>query len=108
MDLTKEEFFAYMLLYAAFADFIEASEQREYILTKVDKKTYKRVHKIFDRDNDAERIETILRHVKAHNYNQANPEELLLEVQNTMKSDGIFDAAEQACYIGLKRLIQNA
>lgn len=108
MDLTKNEFFAYMLLYAAYADLIEAPEQREYILSKVDKVTYKRVHKIFDHDNDAERIETILRHVKAHNYSQANPEELLQEVQKTMKSDGVFDAAEQACYIGLKRLIQNA
>ncbi len=108
MDLTKEEFFAYMLLYAAYADLIEAPEQRAYILSKVDKTTYHEVHKIFERDNDNERIETILRHVKAHNYNQANPEELLREVQTTMKSDGVFDAAEQSCYIGLKRLIQNA
>lgn len=108
MEMTKEEFFAYLLLYAAYADLIEAPEQREYILSKVDKHTYKHIHKVFEMDSDTERIDRILKHVKAHNYSQANPDELLREVLNTMKSDGHYDAAERSCFIGLKRLIQNA
>ena len=34
MKLTKEEFFAYLLLYAAKADFVESPEEKAFILNK--------------------------------------------------------------------------
>ena len=39
---TKDEFKAYVLLYAAMANYIESPEEKEFILTKLMKKLTKR------------------------------------------------------------------
>jgi hypothetical protein len=43
-DWTREEFLAYVLLYAAHCDYFEDSAELNFILSKVDDKTFHRIH----------------------------------------------------------------
>lgn len=108
MEFTKEEFFAYLLLYAAKADFVETAEEKNYILNKVTPEVYGKVHQIFEKDTDAERIEVLLENVRAHNYKQTSPEELIAEIRAIMAIDGQLDATEKMYLIGIRRLIMSA
>lgn len=107
MDFTKEEFFAYLLLYAAETDSIISSEEREYILGKVPEETYSHIYKIFMKDTDAERIDRIVDNVKRGNYSQATPYDLVSEIKKTMTIDGELDAVETIFLIGIRRLLRN-
>ena len=40
LNWTRKEFEAYVLLYAAHCNFFESKEEQEYILSKVDEKTF--------------------------------------------------------------------
>lgn len=108
MGFTKEEFFAYLLLYAAKANFVETAEEKAYILSKVPIDVYGKVHRIFEKDTDAERIEVLLENVRAHNYKHSSPQELLDEIRAIMSSDGDLDATERMYLIGIRRLIMSA
>lgn len=107
MEFTKDEFFAYLLLYAAKADMVEEPEETEFILSKVPESTYSAIHKIFEKDSDQQRLDRILENVRSHNYKQETPEDLLQEIEQTMKSDGVFDAAERTVFFGIRRLFKN-
>ena len=107
MDFTKEEFFAYLLLYAADTDSVVSTEERDYILGKVPEETYSRVHKLFLKDTDAERIDRIVDNVKRGNYSQATPYDLVAEIKKTMTIDGELDAVETIFLIGIRRLLRN-
>lgn len=108
MGFTKEEFFAYLLLYGANADFVETAEEKAYILSKVPEDVYGKVHRIFEKDTDAERVEVLLENVRAHNYKHSSPQELLDEIKAIMASDGELDATERMYLIGIRRLIMSA
>lgn len=108
MGFTREEFFAYLLLYAAQADFVESADEKAYILSKVSTEVYGKVHHIFEKDSDAERIEVMLENVRAHNYKQSSPQELMSEIKAIMALDGEPDATERMYLIGIRRLIMSA
>lgn|SRR5690554_3303835 len=108
MKLTKEEFFAYLLLYAAKADFVESPEEKAFILNKVSPEVYGKVHEIFEKDSDAERIEVLLENIRTHNYKQSSPKELLNEIRAIMSVDGELGATEQMYLVGIRRLIMSA
>lgn len=107
MDFTKEEFFAYLLLYAAETDSVVSPDEREYILGKVPEEIYSQVHKVFLKDSDAERIDRIVDNVKRGNYDQATPYDLIKEIKKTMTIDGELDAVETIFLIGIRRLLRN-
>ena len=44
LDWTKKEFEAYILLYAAHCNHIEDENEKNYILSKVDEKTFHKIH----------------------------------------------------------------
>lgn len=107
MDFTKAEFFAYLLLYAADTDSVVSRDERNYILGKVPEGTYSRVHKVFLKDTDTERIDRIVSNVKMGNYDQATPYDLVSEIKKTMTIDGELDAVETLFLIGIRRLLRN-
>ena len=108
MKFTKEEFFAYLLLYAAKADFVETPEEKEFILNKVSPEVYGKIHQIFEKDSDAERVQVLLENIRAHNYKHSSPKELLDEIRAIMAIDGKPDATEKMYLIGIRRLIMSA
>jgi hypothetical protein len=106
MELSRNEFHAYLLLYSVQADQTVNEEEREFIFRQIPESTYKKVEKIINHENDYERIERILNHMQTHEYER--PEEIIAEIKRGMQVDGEMDSAEMAVFIGLKRLLKSA
>ena len=60
IDWTKDELVAYVMLFAANADFKESVKERNLIISKVDLKTFEEIHEEFDDDNDYQSIKKIM------------------------------------------------
>jgi hypothetical protein len=85
-DWTKEEFKAYLLLYAAKANFFEDELEREMISSMVNPSTFKRIHREINHDNDYQSIQKILFNVKKYEYSPENIEQLIRDIKK------VFDA----------------
>ncbi len=104
---TKKELEAYILLYCAFADFVENEFEKESILSIVDKDIYKKMHREFDADNDFQRIQKIQYSLKALDYSKKNIAKLQEKVMELFLSDGKFDLLEENMNRVIKRLLSS-
>lgn len=103
---TRKEFKAYLMLNCANADYIETEEEKELILSKVDKDTYKRIHKEFDNDNDYIRLQKIAKTAKRFGYSKDKVDVLLDNMKQLFMQDHKFDSFEEYMYRGLKRILE--
>lgn len=106
IDWTKDELVAYILLFAANADFKESAEERNLIISKVDLKTYDEIHDEFKSDNDYQGLKKITASLEQHNYNQNDIDLLLEDIKVLFFEDDDFDITEQNMLKSLKRLFK--
>lgn len=106
IDWTKDELVAYVLLFAANADFKESAEERKLIISKVDKKTFKEIHEEFDDDNDYQSIKKIMISLEQHNYDKEDIDLLLEDLKILFFSDDDFDPMERTMLKSLERLFK--
>ena len=104
---SKKELIAYILLYIANSNLEETKKEREYILTRVDKKIYKRVHEEFDNDNDYQSINKIVEAVKTHNYYENDYAELTADIKLMAFADGEMDHIEQWALNYLMKILKS-
>ena len=107
MSWTKDELKAYMLLYAANADYKESNLERNVIADLVDRHTFQRIHDEFDKDNDYQSLQKIIDCVKEHDYSQENLEELFTEMKLMFFADGQFDQQERNLFLYLKKILNS-
>ena len=93
-DWTKEEFKAYLLSYAANANYFESEEEKEKILEHVSKAQYKKIHKELDKDNDYQSIQKILHNIDKFGYDKEDLEKLIKDIQELFNADGNVDTLE--------------
>jgi hypothetical protein len=101
------DFLTYLLLFATHADFNFDEEERNHILSKVDESTLERVNRVFQRQNDIQRIDQIRSYLKAGNYSKSEQEGLVAEVRKAFYADGDYSTLEQNLMIGLKRILKS-
>lgn len=104
-DWNEEEFKAFLMIYAANSDFYETPEEKAYILTRVDENVYKKMHAIFEKENDYQRIQNILYCVDKFGYNSEKMESLKQDMKKVMSADGDVDELETNMFLALKHLI---
>lgn len=104
---TKEELSAYLLLYCANADYIETEEEIELIRSKVDRERYKAIHKEFDNDNDYQSIQKIESTIERLKLSEEQIDTLIGEMKTLFASEGNYDAAENALFTGLKKILKD-
>lgn len=104
---TDTDFLTYLLLYATHADFDFNAEERDHILSKVDKSTLERVNRIFQMQNDIQRIDQIRAYMKAGKYSENELDALVAEVKKVFYADGDYSTLERNLLIGLKRILKN-
>ncbi|MGB6267779.1 MAG: sulfurtransferase [Olleya sp.] len=102
---TKDELLAYILLFVAYSDLDESNKERQYILTRVDKKVYQRVHEQFDKDNDYQSIQNIVEAVKTHDYYRNDLADLFADIKLMAFADGEMDIMETMIYSQLKKIL---
>lgn len=104
---TQDEFKAYLLLYAALANQNVTEEEWEYIKSKFDEKTLKKITKEINDDNDYQRLQKILKTINQLNYTDSDIDELLEEVKFISTTDGTIDVVEQSTHSFLSRMLKN-
>ena len=76
LNWTKREFEAYVLLYAAHCNYFETKEEEEYILSKVDKVTFHKIHTEVVVDSDEDNLNKIQQYITENKLNQEEKDAL--------------------------------
>lgn len=105
LDWTKKEFEAYLLLYAAHCNHVEDIAEQDYIRTKVDEKTFHRIHTEVVVDSDEENLNKIQHYISENKFSQEEKEALLRGVKEVFFADGSVDILEKKVFSILKKII---
>ena len=105
LNWTKEEFKAFLLLYAAQTNFIETQEEIEYIESRFPNEIINKIRKEINKLNDYQKSEIIVNQIKSNKYVQSDLDKILEEIRELYKSDGIFDSLEQSMFSMLKKIL---
>ena len=103
---SKDEFLAYLLIYAAQINQIETNEEKEFIESRFDSQILKKIYKEINNDNDYQRIQKVMVYTYQENYLSQDLDNLLREIKELLICDGKFDATEQALYHYLKKIFK--
>jgi len=103
--LEKNEFLAFLFLYAAAADQVLTRTEVELIAEKVGKNKIKKAKSQFDNLSDYERIEYILAHKQEYFPNEEQKTALLNELKEIFLADNVFSVQEQNLFRALNRLM---
>ena len=106
LSWTKDEFLAYLLIYAAQINQIETEEEKEFIESRFDSKILKKIYKEINSDNDYTRIQKVMVYTYQNNYLSQDLDILLKEIKELLICDGRFDDTEQALYYHLKKIFK--
>lgn len=106
INWTKNEFKAYLLLFAANSDYEESQVEKDIILKIINKEQYNKIHLEFDKDNDYQSIQKIQSGIQKFNYSKNEIDKLLLEVKLLFLSDGNFDILERNLLRSLKKILK--
>ena len=102
---TKDELIAYILLYAANANFKEENKERNVIISKVDMQTFQKIHDEFEKDNDYQSINKMISGLEQHEYSNQDLSMLFNDIKIMFLSDGNFDSIEQSVFLFLKKVL---
>lgn len=102
---TRAEFKAYLLTYAAKADYIETREEKAIIKKLVSKDDYRKIHREIDGDNDYQSLQKIMHNLEKFNYSKEELDILIEDIKKLFMSDGKYDVLEQNMLFSLKRLL---
>tara|TARA_R110001583_G_scaffold79037_2_gene213816 strand:- start:852 stop:2012 length:1161 start_codon:yes stop_codon:yes gene_type:complete len=105
---SKDELLAYILIYISHLDLNETRKEYEYILTRVDKSVYQRVHDKFKKDTDYQCIQNIIKAVKTHDYYRNDFADLFADIKLMAFADGDFGDLERVLYVHLKKILKDA
>jgi len=101
--LTHEEYLAFILLYAAYADLELKREEVKEILECIDKDIFIEIRKYFLSMNDANRLQVIQWQKGEYLDTEQKRNEALKEIRHVFLSDQNFPAVEQFYFNLLKR-----
>ena len=105
INFTKSELQAFILLYVANADLQFSDDEEKFIRKYINKKDLLEVEKVFDKCNDAECLEIILKHKNEYFPSTESKEKLIHEIVELIKLDDERNPMEEAVLMGLKRLL---
>ena len=105
INWTKREFEAYVLLYAAHCNHFESKEEEEYILSRVNKETYHKIHTEVVVDSDRDNLEKIQKYIFQNDFSENEKEELLKDIKKVFFADGTVDVVEKKVFLLLKKIL---
>lgn len=102
---TKREFLAFVLLYAATADYEITPEERENIIQRTGKSEMRKAEENLASLSDYDTIQTIVSYKEAYFRNEEEKDELLEDLRNLFESDHNFEIREQNMMRALQRIL---
>ena len=105
INWTKREFEVYVLLYAAHCNHIETTEERDYILSKVDEVTFNKMHTEIVVENDKENVNKIQHYLRDNKYSFEDRNALIKDIKNVFFADGTVDVLERKVFKLLQKIL---
>lgn len=106
LDFTRQEFLAYVLLFAAHCNHFESEEELNFILSKIDQTTFDKIHTEVVVDSEEENLDKIQEYISNHKLNQQEKEDLIRDIKNVFFADGTVDTKEKKIFAILKKIIE--
>jgi len=100
-----EEFKAYVLMYCSTADFVMSNKEKKLIRSKIDTKSYRRLHKEFYSDSESVRVAKIRSTAGRYRDSEHPPKNLITDVMALFISDGTYSKLESDLLAKLKSLL---
>lgn len=101
----KEQFLAYLLLYAAYADLQLEEVEEEYIEEKVGKEEYADVKAEFTADSDKDRAYKIISYSQGEDFDKEYVQMIMNDMDDLFLADGEYTHWEKAIKRALMRLM---
>lgn len=105
LNWTKRDFEAYVLLYAAHCNHFESKEEEEYILSRVDKVSFHKIHTEVVIDSDEENLNKIQQYLLENSFSYSEKQELIKDIKNVFFADGTIDFIEKKVFTLLKKIL---
>ena len=105
LDWTKNEFLAYVLLYAAHCNNFEDSEELNFILSKIDDVTFHRIHTEVVVDSEDIKLKKIQQYILENKLSQSEKEGILKNIKEVFFADGTVDILEKELFATLKKIL---
>lgn len=102
---TKNEFLAYVLLYAAHCDYFEDSKELQFIFSKVDDVTFHKIHTEVVVDSEEKKLNKIQQYISDNKLTQIEKEAILRDIKQVFFADGTVDIFEKNLFAALKKII---
>ena len=102
---TYDHFLGFLLLYASHADLDYSENERNHILTQVNKMILSEVEMRFEQMTDYAQLDLILKLKEKFIHNTADKEKVLKILHDHFFSDGEFSRLENALYTFLNKLL---
>ncbi|WP_299886701.1 sulfurtransferase [uncultured Lacinutrix sp.] len=103
---SKEELVAYILLYIANSDLHETNDEKDFIMSKVDRITFANIHAEFDNDNDYQCLQKMIKGVEANNYSKDDFNALFTDIKLMLYADGEAVDMEEATFMYLRKILK--
>ena len=100
-----EEFLAFVLMYAAYADNEFVEEELDEIIKRVGFEKEEQARKIINKLSDSERIDLILSFREKYFPTEADHEKLYDDMKSIFQADGRYNQLEKAVLMYLKRIL---
>lgn len=103
---TFEDYFAFLLVYAAEADFVIREDERQHIIGKVGEHRFVELLGHFKDLKDIDRINLIYEFKDKYCTTQEDAEKAMKEVEEVLKEDDHLSAVEEEILISIKRILK--
>ncbi len=100
-----QEFTTFLLLYAADADFVITTEEKDFILQRANMETFQKVWDDYKEMNDYDKIQTILTYKGTHYPTATQKNELIDLIKKEFYADGDFSLLEKNLLLTLDKLM---
>jgi hypothetical protein len=107
-EWTRDEFLAYILIYAALADYTEGQEETDFIKAEIGESVYQEIKEEFDADSDMERINKIANYSSGEEFDKEYADMVMHEVTDLFLADGEYSLLEKNLRRALKHIINNS
>lgn len=102
---SRQDFLAYVLLFAAHCNDFEDPRELEYILDKLDATTFRKIHIEVVLDSTEESLNKIQEYLQENKCSQIEKEALIRHIKNVLFADGSVDIHEKNIFSQLKKII---
>lgn len=105
MNWNQEEFIAYLLIYASYADGEFSLEERQMILNKVNNNSFHKIMAEYAMDDEDAKVEKIKAYEGIYYPTSVQKQELMHMVKQLFYSDNVFSDDEQDLWEKLREII---